>query len=55
MKDKNVFIYPSFRRLGVAKGLLHYIEQVIKPEDLLSSGLGVKSSIEYSHLQRFYL
>ncbi len=51
----DVYIYPSFRRLGIATALLHHSEQLVKQMGLLKLGLGVMSGVEYSYTHSLYL
>lgn len=51
----DVYIYPTFRRLGIATALLQHSEQLVKQAGLLKLGLGVVAGVEYSHTHSLYL
>ncbi len=51
----DLYIYPLFRRLGIATALLHHSEQLVRQAGLIKLGLGVSSSAYNSHIHNLYL
>ena len=50
----DIFVFPEFRKMGVAKLLIEFAENLTKQAGLNTIGLGVRSNPKYVHVLEIY-